>query len=966
MSQEGLQLLSRVKAFSPYLTQVMRRHPALVQDLFDQDGYREKRSPAQLAQKLKERLAGVRDFQVFCLLLRHFKQEEILRIAIRDLGGLAGLKETTAELSALAQVCLANSVSFCSRDQAGFKSGPLFSRSIEEGLVILGLGKLGGEELNFSSDIDLIVLFHPAAAWPVSALEQKEVAQILTKRLIQAMGAQIEGDHVFRVDLGLRPGGKDSELVISLESALDYYQNEARTWERLALIKARPLAGNPALGNLFLKEVQPIIYRKFVDYTVLADIRSMKQKILAETQSHLLRGDDIKLGPGGIREIEFIIQSLQMIFGGRLPALREKNSLKALIKLQKAQILPKEEFQQLRKAYIFLRTLEHRLQMVHQQQTHSLPRDPQELERIAKETPLKGQRGLLTAKEITGELDRVRKKVRIAFDNLLLAQNSVSLEKVAALVDSPLEPEDLERELKVLGFQKAGPIQEIIHSWRGRLASSSAREKVFLTKLFPLLLGFSLQTVNPDQSLLLADRFLRSVGGRTGILAMLLERTALTKEIMDLFARSAMLGRLFVQNPDMMDHLVLKRTLTGPALEERPASSVKIREQGKDLEDRLSWLRRWKSEQFLEIALEEISGRISASEASERLSTLADRVLSETTRMAEETLNQEVVHPIYPDHSSSPPPSPFCVLGLGKLGGRELGYASDLDLIFVYSLKTPFLSESGKPPSPGRGRDGKKWITYHEYLVKLAQRLISYLSLPLKEGAGYAIDTRLRPSGSFGPLIVSLDAFREYYRGQARNWEKQALLKARIMVGSPKLSRQVQETVARILYETPPPSQVREEMAHVRSRMEKERSGEGSGRFNPKLGFGGLTDIEFLVQFLQWTHGPAFPDLRQTNTLQALKSLSNNGLLSDETHLQLQEAYQFLTTLDHGLQLLFDRKGDARTYDPEELKQLVDLNVMGLGNPTLLSWDMVSHYEKVRRNVRSIFKTVFSGQVQAV
>jgi glutamate-ammonia-ligase adenylyltransferase len=333
--------------------------------------------------------------------------------------------------------------------------------------------------------------------------------------------------------------------------------------------------------------------------------------------------------------------------------------------------------------------------------------------------------------------------------------------------------------------------------------------------------------------------------------------------------------------------------------------------------------------------------------------------------MAEETLNQEVVHPIYPDHSSSPPLSPFCVLGLGKLGGRELGYASDLDLIFVYSLKTPFLSESGKPPSPGRGRDGKKWITYHEYLVKLAQRLISYLSLPLKEGAGYAIDTRLRPSGSFGPLIVSLDAFREYYRGQARNWEKQALLKARIIVGSPKLSRQVQETVARILYETPPPSQVREEMAQIRSRMEKERSGEGSGRFNPKLGFGGLTDIEFLVQFLQWTHGPAFPDLRKTNTLQALKSLSNNGLLSDETHLQLQEAYQFLTTLDHGLQLLFDRKGDARTYDPEELKQLVDLNVMGLGNPTLLSWDMVSHYEKVRCNVRSIFKTVFSGQVQA-
>ncbi|MBA4393051.1 MAG: bifunctional [glutamate--ammonia ligase]-adenylyl-L-tyrosine phosphorylase/[glutamate--ammonia-ligase] adenylyltransferase, partial [Desulfobacca sp.] len=930
------QLQKKIEDFSPYLTHIMRRDSLLAKRIFDQQGYLEKKSPNQIAEGLDKKIAGAEDFQTFCLLLRHYKQEEILRIAARDLEGLAGLNETTENLSALARICLQASITFCLQDPTGFKKTP-FPLFLEEGLIVLGMGKLGGLELNFSSDIDLIFLYHPSPKVSIPPPEQKEALQIMTRRVIQAMGSQMDGDHVFRVDLGLRPGGKDSDLVLSLESALEYYQTSARTWERLAFIKARPMAGNINLGKSFLKEIQPIIYRKFVDYSVLAEIRSMKQKILTETRAHLLKGDDIKLGPGGIREIEFIVQTLQLVFGGKVPTIRERNTLKALIKLKEAQILPKEECRQLTQGYSFLRTLEHRIQMVHQRQTHSLPHQPEALESIARQMSLKISQGLGPIDGLMQKLDLVREKVRIAFDNLLLAHTPISQEQISALLLPTTLPEDRGEKLAALGFHQVTDAQDIIESWTKRLASSSIREKNFLTKVFPLLLGYCLQTLNPDQGLAFIDRFLRNIGGRIGIMAMLLERNALAKEIVELFAQSAMMGRLFIQNPEMMDHLALQRTLGRPSLTEGSFTNLKSRGRSKDQEEQLSELRRLKSGYFLETALEEIAGRLPSSEASEKLSFLADQVLIETTRLAEETLNQEVVHPLFPERSTSTQSSPFCILGLGKLGGQELGYASDLDLIFVYSLKTHHFQESPKSSSILVRKGDKKWITYHEYLVRLAQRLISYLSLPLKPGPGYSVDTRLRPSGSFGPLIVTLDAFRDYYQNQAQNWERQALLKARVIVGPPPLGDQVREVMEQVLYNAPPSPQVRREMAYFRNRMEKERSGENRERFNPKLGYGGLTDIDFIAQYLQWTYGQTEPDLRQTNTLKVLKALKTSGHLTDDTHFYLKEAYQFLNRLDHGLQLLYDRKSDPRTYGLDELTLITKQNLLGLGEGGLPS-----------------------------
>jgi [glutamine synthetase] adenylyltransferase / [glutamine synthetase]-adenylyl-L-tyrosine phosphorylase len=956
MTNAALQLLNRIEAFSPYFTHLIRLRPSLIEKIFDRGGYLEKRPPEQLAGELQREIAGTGDFSSFCLLLRRFKQEEILKIAALDLGGLAGLKEITENLSALAQICLQASIRFCLQEKPGANDPPI--PSLEEGLVVLGLGKLGGWELNFSSDIDLIFLYHPISKVPLTSFEQKETLQTLVRKVIQAMGAQMEGDHVFRVDLGLRPGGKDSDLLLSLDSTLEYYQSSAKTWERMALIKARPIAGNIHLGKVFWKEIQPIIYRKFIDYSVLSEIRSMKQKILIETRSPLIRGDNIKLGPGGIREIEFFIQALQLIFGGKVPSIREGNTLRALAKLKDAQLLGKKQYRQLSHGYTFLRTLEHRIQMVDQRQTHTLPRQPEALEGIAGKMLIKGEKAPGSAGLIR-ELDRVKAEVRIIFDNLLLTGTPVSQKMVIDLLQSKRSPENWKKELKGLGFYQWNGAREIIESWQEKLSASTYREKTFLARLFPLFLSYCLQSVNPDQGLTFSDRFLRSVGGRTAILIMLLERTALVKEIVDLFARSTMMGRLFVQNTEMIEHLVLQRPMGHSEIDGLSLRYLNSREEGKDPEDRLSRLRRWKSGLFLGIALEEISGRLPSTEASEKLTVLADEVLQGSVRLAEETLNREVIHPIYPDRSAPSLLSPFCILGLGKQGGRELGYTSDLDLVFVYSLKAPFLEDSKAAGKRKTSRGDKKRITYHEYLVRLAQRLISYLSLPLREGPGYSVDTRLRPSGSFGPLIVTLDAFQEYYQLQAQNWEKQALLKARVIVGPNHLSKQINEVIEKILYQVPPPLNVRKEIVHFRLRMQKERAGEDEDRFNPKLGLGGLTDIEFIAQYLQWTYGQAEPELRKTNTLEVLRALAGKGHLTEGVHYQLKEAYQFLTALDHGLQLLYDRKDDPRTYSREELTQTAKLNLMGLGESAIPSWDICQHYEKIRKKVRFIFNQVF-------
>ncbi len=952
MKAEARKLLDRVRSFSPYFAHLLDQRPSWARECFDQGGYLLPSTRGYLRTRLEGHLGQARDFGEFCRGLRRFKQEEFLRLAARDLAGISPVVRTMRELSDLARVCLGAAVNFTDRIERERPGGAAIG-SWARRMVVLGMGKLGGEELNFSSDIDLIFLYQVDPGHPLPPLEQKQAYLKMARRIIHALAGQIDGDHVFRVDVNLRPGGKDSELVLSVESAVDYYQTSARTWERLALIKARPVAGNLGLGNWFLEQIQPAVFRKFMDYTVLSDIRLLKEKILKESRSHPWPREDLKLGPGGIREIEFITQALQLVFGGRIPTIRERNTLKALARLRDAGLLPAPEYLGLKRAYMFLRMLEHRVQMVHQQQTHALPQEEQALANIATGLSLKGGGSV---EKLRSELQRARVEVRRCFDLLLLGPAGPKAEGVNRLLTGIRTGEKEKAEILELGFQNPAVIQEILTQWRKRLETAKPRQKVFLEKVYPMLFSLALQTADPDQALIQADAFLKAVGGRTSILAMLEEKAALSREIMNLFAQSRMMGRLFVQNPEIIEHLVVHLNPTLQSGREKPSDfGTGIRTE-EDLQEKLAEVRRKKSERFLGTALDELNGRISASEASKRLTDLAEWVLTETFRLAEERLIQEGLHPEDGNLSGQFPVSPLGVVGLGKLGGKELGYLSDLDLIFVYDPKPADRTGAGK---------GNQGSAYAEYLVRLSQRLISYLSTPLREGSGYPVDMRLRPSGNVGPLIVSLPAFAAYYRHQAWNWEKQALLKARVIVGPPGLAAQIQGVLESVLYSRPPSPEVRQEMGHYRWRMERERSGEAGQKINPKLGYGGMADIEFVAQYLQWVHGQHCPEVRQSNTLLALQALKDHGFLAQEPFTVLYTGAKFLGLLEHGLQLFLDRKAEPRVYDPEELRKMAQYNLMGLGRSEVPSWDIVTHYLTLRENIRRVFLEIFAGPSKA-
>jgi len=952
MKENALKLLERIQAYSPYFRHILKRQPSLAEELFLQGGLFERPSYLRLRRRLEGEVARIQDFQTFCSILRRFKQRELLRLAARDVGGLDTLNRTVKGLSDLARSCLVAALRFCLQEMSGqTKTGRL--QALGRGFTVLALGKLGGEELNFSSDIDLIFIYRPDPANSMTLLEQREFFQRLAQRLIRVMVEPVEGDHLFRVDLNLRPGGKDSELVLSRDSILDYFQHEARLWERMAWIKARSVAGNLPLGKELLQDLEPLIYRRFLDYTVFEEIRSLKRRILLESGSQGLKGEDIKVGPGGIREIEFLLQALQLVFGGRIPAVRERNTLRSLGKLKAASLLPPGEAQRLASAYRFLRTLEHRLQMVHQRQTHSLPRDPDLLGKIAAMTPDRGGQGFPSSGALIRRLHAVRGKVRKAFEDLLPQPAPPSKEGLRSLDDLFAAVEAGEGKRFSLGFKNGETVREILESWRRRLASAKTRLRDILQRLYPLLFELALETADPDQAVVMADAFLRGIGGRTGLLAMLLERPSLTREIMNLLAQSRMMGRLFVRNPEMIEYLALPMTgVYLPELEGRTKPQKgKIREE--DLPARLAALRRHKSGMTLTIAMEELSGGISAEEASEGLSELADFIVRDTLSLAEENLKGGAFRPPRLGPWEGASPAPLGVLALGRWGGKELGYLSDLDLIFIYSPEAATNGkEQGGSPPPFMGPSSP------EHLIRLAQRLISYLSLPLQEGPGYTVDTRLRPSGRAGPLLVSLEAFCEYYRERSWNWEKQALLKARIVAGPHQLSERIRAGIDAILFGQPPSPSALKEMVHYRRRMEKERSGETGGRINPKLGFGGLADIEFIVQYLQWVHGGRIPEVRKSNTLSALEALKEHGCLRPEQYGPLREAYRFLNLLDHGLQLIYDRKGEPRTYLPQEMLTLVGRKVMGFGKKEIPGWDVVDHYRRVTENVRRLFNRI--------
>ncbi|MBI4517350.1 MAG: bifunctional [glutamate--ammonia ligase]-adenylyl-L-tyrosine phosphorylase/[glutamate--ammonia-ligase] adenylyltransferase [Deltaproteobacteria bacterium] len=877
-------------------------------------------------------------WEEFAGVLRRYRSREYLRIGLSDLTGGVELEATLADLTALAEgVCEA--AYRWARHAVAADFGAL-SRpdGRPNGFVVLAMGKFGGGELNYSSDIDLTYLYESdqgeSAGGPRGRLTAAAFFIRVAELITRALQERTDTGFAFRVDLRLRPEGINGPITNSVDNALLYYESWGQTWERTALIQARPVAGDHAVGQRFLREVQPFVYRRYLDFATVADMKELKSRI-EQQLGHKTRGN-VKLGRGGIREIEFVVQALQLIHGGRDERLRGSGTLPGLQRLVAGGVLPAPEGQELAVAYRFLRQVEHKIQIVHERQTHSVPAGEAEQETLARRL------GLANAPALWAALEAHRAPVRRAFEQLFYAPQAevqrARAPELVALVDGLEDAALAQGELGRLGFADPEASHRDLILLRDGSPSAPARpgRKKALRELAPVLLQAVVQSANPDQALHNLATFITNIGARTSFLALLRENPATLQMLVRLFAGSEFLAQAFLRRPEMLDSLV-----RADLVRVRVPKAALVEELGRqlapcaDFEAALDVLRRFRNEHFLRIGINDLEQLLALEDVSSELTALAESCLEAAYDIAVAAVREKF--------GRAAPPGQFVIVALGKLGSGELNYNSDLDLIFIYEA-------------------GEEAIA-HEFFSKLAQRLLTVLQVPTTEGLVYRIDTRLRPSGRAGPLVSSLESFRRYHEQSARLWERQALIKARAVAGDAALAAAVAPIIADFVYRRPLAEAEVREMVHLRGRMERELARESAQQVNIKTGRGGLVDIEFVTQMLQLRHGSTHSAVRVRATLTALAALQSAGVLPAADAELLQSGYRFLRRLENRLRLAHDQPVEVLDRGGIDLGPLA--RQLGLGGatatPAAAAEALWREYGERREGIRACYEKWFGS-----
>jgi glutamate-ammonia-ligase adenylyltransferase len=878
--------------------------------------------------------------------LRAFKRRRVVLIATRDLLAESSLEETTAALSTLAEDALELAVAGA-RARLVRDHGDVVVDGRPTGFVVLGMGKLGGGELNFSSDIDLVYLYASDAAasagGPRGGLSAREFFTRLAEEVTRALHHATADGFVFRVDLRLRPEGTNGPIVNSVANALTYYESWGQTWERAAYLKARPVAGDRALGTSFLRDLAPFVYRRYLDYATLEDIKEMKARVTSALAAARDKGVNVKLGRGGIREIEFVIQSLQLVHVGKDERIRERNSLRALARLAEARYLPPEEGERLAAAYRFLRDVEHKIQLVDERQSQVIPSGDDELHLA--------RRLGLAAVDPTATLARFRAECRRHMDTVFASftayfyTSRATIGRVAdprlTSVLAELEDAGTAARLRELGFLEIDAAVANLRLLRdgAPTARATPRRKKLLLEVAPALLGEIVHAPDPDLALRNMASFLAAIGARSSFLALLAENASTLRVLVRLFGSSQFLSQVLIRHPEMLDSLVrsdlVRVEWTQAAMTHELASLLAVAET---YEDRLDALRRFRNEQFLRIGINDLEGLLDFPAVSSQLSDVADACVAAALRVAEhETLQR---------YGLTAAPGCFAVVALGKLGSRELTYNSDLDLIFVYVPA----AEDGVP------------VDAREFFTRVAQTMLTTLQAPTREGRVYTIDTRLRPSGNKGPLVSSRAAFSRYHAESSQLWERQALIKARAIAGDATLMAEVDAIIERFVYARPLRDDEIAEIHRLRMRMERELAGDERRGFNIKTGRGGLVDIEFLTQMLQLKHGTDVPAVRRRATRHALAELAAAGVVAPEDAAALEESYAFLRRLTNRLRIERDQPVEALERGGAHLPALARrLGYEGAGDA--IARRLLDDYARHRERVRALYTRWF-GEVR--
>jgi glutamate-ammonia-ligase adenylyltransferase len=786
--------------------------------------------------------------------LRTAKRRAALAIAMADIAGIWDVNKVTTELSNFADACVGAALRYLLRAEA-LRAGMAEIGEQECGLTVLAMGKYGAFELNYSSDIDLVV-FYDTAKFPFTKRgDMRGAAVDIVRGLVKLLSETTQDGYVFRVDLRLRPDAGATQVAISTDAALDYYEAMGQNWERAAMIKARACAGDPATGAQFLAGLKPFIWRRHLDFAAIEDIQSIKRQIHAHVGHGeiAVQGHNIKLGRGGIREIEFFAQTQQLILGGRHPGLRRPATQEALDALVAEGRVEARAGEDLKRDYRYLRTLEHRLQMVEDQQTHSLPDSDAGVAHIA------CFMGYERTEDFRAELIRVLENVQGHYARLFeSAPDLASREGNLVFTGVEEDPETL-KTLAAMGFHEPAHASAAIRGWHhGRIrAMRSQRARELLTKLIPSILKALSSTADPDVAFTQFDRFLSNLPSGVQLFSLFLARPHFLNLLAKIVGSAPRLATYLARHPVIMDALLdaefLTRLPSRTELDKAFAAAA-----GGSYEEVLDGARRFAREAVFRVGVQIVEGVAKADAAGPALAGIAESVIAGLLPRVEDELAAS---------AGRIPGAGFAVVAMGKLGGREMTASSDLDLVFVYDA----------PPGI-EASDGPKPLSPTLYFARLAQRLIAALTTPTAAGALYEVDMRLRPTGNKGPVAVSLKSFSEYHAQESWTWEHMALTRARLVAGLPALQARVAEEIRKRLTELREASTIIADARAMRLRMAE--TFPGRNRFDLKYAQGGLVDIEFIVQTLQLVHAPASPEILDTNTVAALTKLRDIGLLA--------------------------------------------------------------------------------------
>lgn len=916
---DGLRVLLKVLGSSQYLSDILIRKPHLFIKVLADDGWAAPADPAVLQQELSSLLDAAPDYAARLAALREFKQRQMLRVGTRDICGDADVEEILGEITALANVCV-EAVFEIARSEVLLRYGrPMAGTESEEEAtaVLFAFGKFGGEELNYSSDIDLMFMYsHDGQTRPESSAGNGEIVENhqffskLAEKCIDLLSRITDEGKLFRVDMRLRPMGSKGPLVSSLESHLNYYEIFGETWERQALLKARPVAGDESLAQAFLKEIRPFVYPKYLDHRGIHEMQDLKRKIERRVDRQGQTSTEVKLGRGGIRDIEFTVQFLQLLHGGRHPELRGTNTLATLRTLKDIGYLSPAEFASLIETYKFLRKLENRLQITHDRQLHVLPSRPEDRELIARSLGYRRSGSRSAGDELLEDYRRQTTRVRDLF-NKFFGKLFAPDERASPVVDLIMNPDPDEEEIDMLlgryGFANPPAAYANLRVLADGPPHSphSSRARTFFSSIAPLLLQHFSQSPDPDMGLNNLQRCIAAMGAPANLYEVLAASPKSIELFVALSSFSDYLIRLFVNDPGVLDFLLSDRIL-----EEESSCALIDRALGKFLEINPNFyesIQRFKNGEILRIGLRDILSLADIAEVTRELSSVAEAVLG---RMYEQCLAEQIERYGAPRDASGHPAT-MVILGLGKFGGHEINYASDLDVVFVYSGDGQTSGGSAAP------------ISTQQFFNMLAAQVMKKMAELNPYGYLYKMDARLRPDGEQGLLAVSADSFREYHRGKSALWEKRAMTKLCPAAGDVALGERMREFAHSIIYHPGFFSQeVVKDAAEMLARIiENARPGDLS-RVEIKNAEGGIIEIEFLVQLLQLKHGAAMPELRSTNTIEALDTLDRAGCLSRQAHDDIISALVFLRRIENRLRLMHDRPLNELPADVDALNKL--------------------------------------------